>query len=187
MPETRQEVRNGREPRVPAPAWDNSPPSGRSAAVAYLLWEQVVAGSIPAAPTKPSRELARDLRPAGAPASESAGCGLHRSPDLSLRSRSRGARLLRSVTSRRLLAPRPRLGPTRGVRSPEPGPPPQFRLPLATPRPCVIRFVAPNRGSYPRGLAPFSITDADLALQNRLRGLECARFGAEKGDASQEV
>src|SRR6266540_7302351 len=57
MPETRQEVRNGREPRVPAPAWDNSPPSGRSAAVAYLLWEQVVAGSIPAAPTIISNDL----------------------------------------------------------------------------------------------------------------------------------
>src|SRR6266542_5013521 len=47
--------------RVPAPAWDNSPPSGRSAAVAYLLWEQVVAGSIPAAPTSTSASLARDL------------------------------------------------------------------------------------------------------------------------------
>src|SRR6266545_6446105 len=92
MPETRQEVRNGREPQVPAPAWDNSPPSGRSAAVAYLLWEQVVAGSIPAAPTKPSR--------------------------------GSSARLLRGDSSRRDQG-----WARHGVRSPEPGPPPQFRLP----------------------------------------------------------
>src|SRR5438309_1754600 len=35
-------------------AWDNSSSPGRSAAVAYLLWEQMVAGSIPAAPTSRS-------------------------------------------------------------------------------------------------------------------------------------
>src|SRR6266545_3772312 len=72
--------------------------------------------------------------PGGAPASDSAGCGLDRSPDPALRARSRGARLLppitretpcaatgakkrgicawllRSVTSRRLIAPRPGQG-----------------------------------------------------------------------------
>src|SRR4029079_2942436 len=35
-------------------AWDNFLSPGRSAAVAYLLWEQMVAGSIPAAPTRSS-------------------------------------------------------------------------------------------------------------------------------------
>src|SRR5262249_25851274 len=42
---------------------DNPRSPGRSAAVAYLLWEQMVAGSIPAAPTKtpPSLLLRRKL------------------------------------------------------------------------------------------------------------------------------
>jgi hypothetical protein len=53
-----------------------------------------------------SRSLARDL--ASPPAIGSFGCELDRLPDLSLRSRSRCARLLRSVTSRRLRAPRTR-------------------------------------------------------------------------------
>ena len=39
-------------------AWDNFSSSGRSAAVAYLLWEQMVAGSIPAAPTSLIRHFA---------------------------------------------------------------------------------------------------------------------------------
>src|SRR6266542_4771314 len=88
--------------RVPAPAWDNSPPSGRSAAVAYLLWEQVVAGSIPAAPTSTSASLARDLlthRRATRPDAASIACLFP-----SLRCAFRGARLL---PSGRLLAPRP--------------------------------------------------------------------------------
>jgi hypothetical protein len=50
--------------------------------------------------------LARDLRPSGGPASDSAGCGLDRSPDPVQALRSRGARLL---PSGRLLAPRPGL------------------------------------------------------------------------------
>src|SRR5262249_50079593 len=45
-------------------AWDNPTTSGRSAAVAYLLWEQMVAGSIPAAPTNlrcsPQRAMPTD-------------------------------------------------------------------------------------------------------------------------------
>src|SRR6266542_2895837 len=109
MPETRQEVRNGREPRVPAPAWDNSPPSGRSAAVAYLLWEQVVAGSIPAAPTSTSASLARDLLTHRRATRPDAASIARLVP--SLRCASRGARLL---PSGRLLAPRTGLGPTWG-------------------------------------------------------------------------
>src|SRR6266542_4300139 len=108
MPETRQEVRNGREPRVPAPAWDNSPPSGRSAAVAYLLWEQVVAGSIPAAPTSTSASLARDLLTHRRATRPDAASIARLVP--SLRCASRGARLL---PPGRLLAPR-QAGPDTG-------------------------------------------------------------------------
>lgn len=50
-------TRAGRPSARPASQNDAGPgaiiaDAGRSAAVAYLLWEQMVAGSIPAAPTK---------------------------------------------------------------------------------------------------------------------------------------
>ena len=72
----------------------------------------------------------------------------------SLRCASRGARLL---PSGRLLAPRPGLGQTRGQVA-RARTSPQFRPPASTPRPCVIRFVAPNRSSYlPADSPQFSI------------------------------
>ncbi|MGH9315956.1 MAG: hypothetical protein ACRD1P_02455, partial [Thermoanaerobaculia bacterium] len=75
------------------------------AAVAYLLWEQVVAGSIPAAPTKPSLSFARDPlthRLATRPDTASIARLVP-----SLHSRSRSARLL---PPGRLLALRPEPG-----------------------------------------------------------------------------
>ena len=83
----------------------NFPASGRIRSGPVLLatlWEQVVAGSIPAAPTSTSASLARDLlthRRATRPDAASIACLVP-----SLRCASRGARLF---PSGRLLAPRP--------------------------------------------------------------------------------
>src|SRR6266540_166082 len=160
MPETRQEVRNGREPRVPAPAWDNSPPSGRSAAVAYLLWEQVVAGSIPAAPTKPSRELALSLPRREAPPlgyfAETPRAATKAGPDT-------GGQVARARTS-------PPVPPTPRHAS-------AIRHPVCRPK---SRFLSPRtRPVFDHGCRS--------SLAKPLTALECARFRAEKGDASQEV